>query len=58
MSRSDREALVRLAREFDALVVTDDVYDFLQWPSDPEKPLDGPATGIWTAARKTNGATS
>lgn len=26
--------LVRLGREFDALIVTDDVYDFLQWPSD------------------------
>lgn len=22
-----------MAREFDALVITDDVYDFLQWPS-------------------------
>jgi|TARA_R110002003_G_scaffold2062_5_gene23958 DNA-binding transcriptional MocR family regulator len=22
-----------VAREFDALVITDDVYDFLQWPS-------------------------
>ncbi|KJZ79427.1 hypothetical protein HIM_00896 [Hirsutella minnesotensis 3608] len=27
-----REALVRLARAHDALVVCDDVYDFLQWP--------------------------
>lgn len=24
---------MRLAREYDALIVTDDVYDFLQWPS-------------------------
>ncbi|KAL4774484.1 pyridoxal phosphate-dependent transferase [Aspergillus nidulans var. acristatus] len=46
MSRSDREDLVRLAREFDALVVTDDVYDFLQWPSDSEKPLDRHATAL------------
>jgi DNA-binding transcriptional MocR family regulator len=30
-----REELVRLARRFDALIVADDVYDFLQWPSDP-----------------------
>jgi len=33
MSLKRREELVRLAREYDALVVTDDVYDFLQWPS-------------------------
>ena len=26
-----REALVRLARKYDALIVTDDVYDMLQW---------------------------
>lgn len=30
-----REALVRLARRHDALLVADDVYDFLQWPLDP-----------------------
>ncbi|KUJ17532.1 PLP-dependent transferase [Mollisia scopiformis] len=34
MSLSHREKLVRLAREFDALVVSDDVYDFLRWPED------------------------
>lgn len=28
-----RESLVRLAREFDALLVTDDCYDFLSWTS-------------------------
>jgi DNA-binding transcriptional MocR family regulator len=33
MSLRRRQELVRLAREYDALVVTDDVYDFLQWPS-------------------------
>jgi DNA-binding transcriptional MocR family regulator len=27
---------VRIAREYDALVVTDDVYDQLQWPADLE----------------------
>ncbi len=32
MSIRRREGLVRLARKHDALVVTDDVYDFLQWP--------------------------
>ncbi len=35
MSIDHRERLVRIARKFDALVVTDDVYDFLQWPSSP-----------------------
>lgn len=33
MSLRRREALVRLARQHDALIVTDDVYDFLQWSS-------------------------
>lgn len=31
MPRARREALVRLARRYDALVITDDVYDFLSW---------------------------
>lgn len=31
-----REALVRCAREFDALIICDDVYDMLFWPADPE----------------------
>lgn len=35
MSLHHRQALVRLARKYDALIVTDDVYDMLQWPSDP-----------------------
>ncbi|KAJ8194276.1 hypothetical protein LV163_000069 [Aspergillus fumigatus] len=42
MSLSDREQLVQLAREFDALIVTDDVYDFLQWSVDPDCPLAAP----------------
>jgi DNA-binding transcriptional MocR family regulator len=33
MSLRRRQALVRLAREYDALIVTDDVYDQLQWPA-------------------------
>lgn len=35
MSVRRRTQLVRLARQYDALVVTDDVYDFLQWYTDP-----------------------
>ncbi|EFR04094.1 aminotransferase [Nannizzia gypsea CBS 118893] len=35
MSVRRRTRLVRLARQYDALVVTDDVYDFLQWHIDP-----------------------
>jgi len=34
MTLRRREQLVRLAREYDALIITDDVYDFLQWPAD------------------------
>ena len=33
MTLDRRKDLVGLAREFDALVVCDDVYDFLQWPA-------------------------
>ncbi|KAJ5093509.1 Pyridoxal phosphate-dependent transferase major region subdomain 1 [Penicillium angulare] len=35
MSRSRREALIRVARRYDALVICDDVYDFLCWPTEP-----------------------
>jgi DNA-binding transcriptional MocR family regulator len=38
MSLRRREQLVRLARQFDALIVTDDVYDMLQWPNSPDAP--------------------
>lgn len=34
MSLDRRKKLVQLAREFDALVVCDDVYDLLLWPAD------------------------
>ncbi|KAH0551484.1 hypothetical protein GP486_007300 [Trichoglossum hirsutum] len=32
MSLARRTELIHLAREHDALIITDDVYDFLQWP--------------------------
>ena len=35
MSLSCRIALVKLARRYDALIISDDVYDFLQWPTSP-----------------------
>ena len=34
MSLLRRQQLVRLARQHDALIITDDVYDQLQWPAD------------------------
>lgn len=40
MTLRRRQALVRLAREFDALVITDDVYDFLQWPLHSHESLE------------------
>ena len=36
MTLRRREELVRVAREFDALIITDDVYDFLQWHANPD----------------------
>lgn len=39
MSLARREALVRLARKHDALIISDDVYDFLQWPTRSASPL-------------------
>ncbi len=51
MTVSRREGLVRLARKYDALVICDDVYDFLQWPvvsplrpSSPSSPHAPPPT--------------
>ncbi|KAJ5574829.1 hypothetical protein N7450_008728 [Penicillium hetheringtonii] len=42
MSLGHRERLVRLARTYDALLVTDDVYDFLQWSATPGGELTSP----------------
>lgn len=33
-----RTELIKVAREFDALIIADDVYDLLQWPADSSKP--------------------
>jgi DNA-binding transcriptional MocR family regulator len=35
MTLRRREQLVLLARKYDALIITDDVYDHLQWPLSP-----------------------
>lgn len=42
MALEHRERLVRLARKYDALLVTDDVYDFLQWSATPGGELTSP----------------
>jgi DNA-binding transcriptional MocR family regulator len=46
MSLSRRQGLVRLARKYDALVVTDDVYDMLLWPSNPHEKLKAIASAV------------
>lgn len=33
MSLQRRQELVQVAREYDACIITDDVYDMLQWPT-------------------------
>lgn len=45
LSLGMRKSLVSLARKHDALVVSDDVYDFLSWPHDPSAP-DGVVTHV------------
>lgn len=43
MSVARREELVGIARQYDALVITDDVYDHLQWTAtstNPDATLD------------------
>ena len=44
MSLQRREQLVRVAREYDALIITDDVYDMLQWPAGTSKRSHQPET--------------
>lgn len=38
MSPARRQQVVQIAREYDALIVTDDVYDQLQWPASANSP--------------------
>ena len=38
MSLHRRQELVRIARDYDALIITDDVYDHLQWPTSTKDP--------------------
>ncbi|OJI98903.1 hypothetical protein ASPVEDRAFT_95334, partial [Aspergillus versicolor CBS 583.65] len=42
MSLSKRKDLIRLARKYDALIIADDVYDFVHWRTDT--PSDDPGT--------------
>jgi DNA-binding transcriptional MocR family regulator len=44
MSLARREALVRLVRKHDALIITDDVYDMLQWNINPSEDLSNCST--------------
>ncbi|CAK7239484.1 MAG: Valine--pyruvate aminotransferase [Sporothrix thermara] len=47
MSVARREQLVRLARKYDALLIADDVYDFLQWDVPPaDAVLNGKQTSV------------
>ncbi|KAI7633575.1 PLP-dependent transferase, partial [Hortaea werneckii] len=53
MSLGRRRELVRLAREYDALVIADDVYDFLQWPAKKPSGQSAPGGGGGEEAMKT-----
>ncbi|KAK2060169.1 aminotransferase [Colletotrichum caudatum] len=44
MSLTRRYELVALARQHDALIISDDVYDFLQWPVTSSDAAPGPYT--------------
>ncbi|KAI8192549.1 hypothetical protein K4K51_000033 [Colletotrichum sp. SAR 10_75] len=44
LSLQMRKDLVSLSREYDALVISDDVYDFLSWPEDPSAAADAVAS--------------
>lgn len=46
MSLRRREDLIRLAREHDALIVADDVYDMLQWSAIPNSTAKLPTSTL------------
>lgn len=47
MSVDRREGLIRLARKYNALIICDDVYDFLQWPlKGSAETMDHPETRL------------
>lgn len=47
MSLARREQLVALAREHNSLIITDDVYDYLQWPTkSPIDKMDAPQKAV------------
>ncbi|TPX12989.1 uncharacterized protein E0L32_006634 [Thyridium curvatum] len=60
MSLRRREQLVQLAREFDALVITDDVYDWLRWPASEtgQTQLSQPPPRLVDVDRKLPGTTT
>ncbi|KAF2396341.1 PLP-dependent transferase [Trichodelitschia bisporula] len=55
MSGRRREELIRLAREFDALVVADDVYDHLRWPPVPGGRVPAPRARVVDVDRDLEG---
>ncbi|KAL5343053.1 pyridoxal phosphate-dependent transferase [Aspergillus crustosus] len=49
MSLARRRELVRLARKHDALIIADDVYDFVNWQADPSSNTSAPPDSAFTA---------
>jgi DNA-binding transcriptional MocR family regulator len=46
MSFERRQELIRLARQYDALIITDDVYDQLQWPTKASSDSFSPSKAV------------
>ncbi|KAK6827866.1 hypothetical protein PG987_011207 [Apiospora arundinis] len=46
MTERTRQELVSIARDFDALIISDDVYDYLSWPTTPDGDEDGTTMGL------------